>query len=207
MTRLKRISQAGFTGIEVLMVLIVVAIVTILVANNISQSAAKARDNQRRADILAIYEGLEAHWHTHQSYPTDVIGDIFPINEQGAISTHVADPNNNLILSNPTASSNGPAISYQADIRPDQEYTYAPYECSNPQTELTDTETEPANDQTATPEATSTETPTEEESTEEALSPDATCQKYILYTWLESPSNPTDDPASFTYQKTNLHNN
>ena len=203
MTRLKRISQAGFTGIEVLMVLIVVTIVTILVANNISQSAAKARDNQRRADILAIHEGLEAHWHTHQSYPTDVIGNIFPIN-----SVHVADPNNNLITSNPTASSNTPTVSYQADVRPVPEYTYAPYECSNPQTELAETETEPTSDQATAPETESTETPTEE--SEEALNSNATCQKYVLYAWLESPNYTTptpDDLEPRVYKKINLHNN
>ena len=104
------------------MILVIVVIVVILVTNNIQEANLKARDIERRTDINAIHDGLEDYWHVYEHYPTDVF--ILGLDGQA-----ITDPSGNIIFSNvPEVSPNKPVNSYTTD-RPEQEYTYAPYDC------------------------------------------------------------------------------
>lgn len=172
----RKLSQGGFTVIEILIVLTIVLVVAFLVANNIQGSVAKGRDIERRTDINAIQDALEAYWHTYEHYPSD----LAVLNIEIDIST---DPTGNIILfSPPSSSANKPASSYNA-TQPEQEYTYAPYQCSD----LT------AADETNEEEA--------EVGQVEASVANEACQKYVLYSWLEKT-----DIDNFPYEKSNFHN-
>ena len=152
-------SEKGFTGIELLIVLTVVAIVALLVANNIQEALAKGRDIERRSEINAIRDKLEEYWHANESYPAD----FTPLNLSADTLT---DPGGNLILISPASdSANKPASSYaQTSSRPTQEYTYAPYDCG-PRPAATGDETAQAIDEPATA--------------------SEGCRSYVLYSWLE----------------------
>ena len=124
-SRRLQLTQNGFTGIELLIVLTVVAIVALLIANNIQEALAKGRDIERRTEINAIRDKLEEYWHANESYPAD----FTPLSLAAETLT---DPSGGLILISPaTASANKPASSYTlTNSQPIQEYTYAPYNCS-----------------------------------------------------------------------------
>ncbi len=185
----RKLSQGGFTVIEILIVLTIVLVVAFLVANNIQGSVAKGRDIERRTDINAIQDALEAYWHTYEHYPSDLLAVL---NIEIDIST---DPTGNIILiSPPSSSANKPASSYNA-TQPEQEYTYVPYQCSD----LT------AADETNEEEAEAPAGAPAEEAAEvgqvEASATNQACQKYVLYSWLEKT-----DIDNFPYEKSNFHN-
>ena len=193
MLRPKKLSQSGFTGIELLIVLTIVIIVALLVANNISEAVAKGRDIERRSDIDAIQDALEQYWHSEEHYPTDLTA-------LGLNIDVLTDPSgNSILIATATDSDNQPATSYTAGARPEQEYTYAPYQCGSE----TDT-TEVIEETGATETSNGNEAGTEETETAAdevaPLTADA-CQKYVLYSWLEKAET-TDVP----YRKSNFHN-
>ena len=182
--RLKQLSQKGFTGIEVLIVLTIAIIVAILVANNIQESIARGRDIERQIDINAIQTKLEEYWHSNEHYPAELIG----LSINGAFLT---DPSGNFILVRPESSNNKPDSGYSVSM-PEQEYIYAPYECGP--IEATETAEETGEETTvADEETTATETPPAD-----LLQ---ICQKYVLYSWLEKA-----EISDIPYQKNNLHN-
>ena len=177
-------NQAGFTGIEVLIVLVIVAIVALLVVNNLQSATAESRDIERRTDINGLQTALESHWHTNESYPTD-------LNSLQVNFELLTDPNgNNIKIGEATDSENKPAAGYTL-ARPDQEYAYFPYLCGTVEEEVADEEAEEATD----------EEEADEEATEAEADTPETCQKYVLYSWLERAT--IDE---LPYEKNNLHN-
>ena len=196
---LKRLSQDGFTGIELLMVLTIVIIVALLVTNNIQEALAKGRDIERRTEINALQSKLEEYWHANESYPTD-LADLIALGISPGV---LSDPNGNPILIAPAnPSSNKPASSYtQTSTRPEQEYTYAPYNClqatTNPVEELLGTDTDP----------TAAESPDEltliesAPITEAPLETAESCQSYVLYSWLEKA-----EADKIPFEAINQHN-
>ncbi|MCY3804338.1 MAG: hypothetical protein OXF85_00455 [Candidatus Saccharibacteria bacterium] len=169
--------QSGFTGIELLMVLVIVIIVAVLVTNNIQQANAKARDLERRSDINAIHDALEDYWHLNEAYPGDLNG--VSIDEANTL-----DPSGNSIIANPAeASTHKPVSSYAVD-QPQNEYTYAPYNCEISQIDHV------ADDQQ--------ETEIEEDPIDIIVDG---CQQYVLYSWLE-----VAEENATTYERTNSHN-
>ena len=185
----KKKDQKGFTMIEVLMVLTVVIIVAILVTNNISDSLEKARDTERRLDILALQEELESHWHTHQSYPTELSNII------DGLTAAYLDPDGAGVNNIPaTTSENQPIPGYTAQEKPEFQYAYAPYQCSSLEQEASkedDTENESENEETDENEI---------QDNQEFIEP--TCEKYVIYSWLEQPVN-EEEPY---FLKSNIHN-
>lgn len=187
LSHLKKIKENGFTGIEILIVLTIVAIVALLVTNNISESVAEARDIERRTDISNIQNALEEYWHTNESYPVD----LTTLNIETIFLT---DPNNNIVLiTPPTDSSNKPSSSYTV-AQPDQEYTYAPYQCSEANEENIEIDPEESVENSEEDE----DSPANELETGVQLEG---CQKYVLYSWLEKA-----EISAIPYEKTNLHN-
>ena len=161
-----------------------------MVVNNIQESLARGRDIERRTDINEIQDRLEEHWHANESYPADLIS----LNLQEALLT---DPNGNLILvASVSDSGNRPGSSYGVE-QPDQEYTYAPFDCgSEVETGTVETESE------ETGEAEAEETGEEETAEETNAGAEVSCRQYVLYSWLEK-ANELEIP----YTKNNLHNN
>ncbi len=92
---LKKI-QAGFTIIELLIVIAIIGILAGLVLNNFQGAQAKARDVQRKTKINSIYGKLEEYYNTNGGYP------------DGALSTTVLPGIDTAALTD----SNGAAITY-----------------------------------------------------------------------------------------------
>ena len=174
-------SQKGFTGIEVLIVLVIVTIIVILVTNKIGESQAEARDIERRADIIAMQNSLESHWHEHESYPVSLNNIIEDI-------SIITDPSGNIVLNSEEEIK--PTHAYTAS-KPEQEYTYSVYECNQAEQEVENQEVEA--------EESSTENQDEEAQTEEEVEnpPQIICSKYVIYGWLEQGG---------VYERNNLHN-
>ena len=194
----KRLSQDGFTGIELLIVLTIVIIVSLLVVNNIQEALAKGRDIERRTELNAIQDSLEEHWHANESYPMD-------LSALGLEPAVLTDPSGNAVfIAAASASANKPASSYaQASSQPEQEYTYAPYECG------------PANAPEGQTESDEAAQPAEEGGNEEADEAEVTeataeadgqaplevCRKYVIYSWLEKV-----EIERIPYEVNNQHN-
>ena len=199
----KRLSQDGFTGIELLMVLTVVIIVALLVANNIQEALAKGRDIERRTELNAIQDKLEEHWHANESYPMDLTA-------LGLAPEALTDPSGNLILvAAASASENKPASSYaQSSSRPEQEYTYAPYQCgpANSQQQAAETgdnaEAGEAGNESQLAEANAAEeTGADNAAAEDGQAALEVCRKYVIYSWLEKV-----EVERIPYEVNNQHN-
>ena len=178
--RFRNLSQSGFTVIEILIVLTIVLIIALLVVNNLQDSVAKGRDIERRTDINAIQKALEEYWHSYEHYPAVLI-------TLGIDDEILIDPSTNAILISPATQSQNKPVSGYTEVQPEQEYSYAPYQCDNP------TESETAEEVDATEETVAGEV----EQTE-AAAPSA-CRKYVLYSWLEKAE-------VIPYEKSNFHN-
>lgn len=202
---LMRQSQAGFTMVELLIVLTIVTVVALLIANNIENTLSKARDVERRNDIDSIQRALEVYWHNNESYPET-------LNELSVGLGVITDPSGNVVHVIPASdSANKPAHSYKSskpeaeqaedesesseenNLRPAAEYTYAVYDCRVAQTTALENQAEDTTNETSAPETTQATTP-------EATTPARKCHKYVLYSWLENA-----DEGEIPYEQGNLH--
>ena len=84
--RIKKTTQAGFTIIELLIVIAIIGILALLVLNNFQGAQAKARDSQRQTDINAIHGKLEEYYNEESSYPDDgtLSTSVLPGSDEGA---------------------------------------------------------------------------------------------------------------------------
>ncbi len=115
MLKTKKALQQGFTIIELLIVIAIIAILAGLVLNNFQGAQAKARDTQRVTRINAIHSKLEEFYNEANGYPaaaqttTNFPGiDTKAVNDPrgGSLtSTIVADTTTMLAAANPTSGS------------------------------------------------------------------------------------------------------
>lgn len=68
-------SGAGFTLIEILIVVAIIAILAAVVLAQLWQGAAKARDAKRYADLREVELALEAYGKTYDRYPSSSDGN------------------------------------------------------------------------------------------------------------------------------------
>ncbi|MDQ3098430.1 MAG: type II secretion system GspH family protein [bacterium] len=66
---MKKNTQKGFTLVELLIVVSVLAILTVMAMANYSGGTSKARDAQRKSDLRAVREALESYKLDKGSYP------------------------------------------------------------------------------------------------------------------------------------------
>ncbi|MEK7471897.1 MAG: prepilin-type N-terminal cleavage/methylation domain-containing protein [Patescibacteria group bacterium] len=71
-------AQAGFTIIELLIVIAIIAILAGLVLNNFQGAQAKARDTQRVTDVNNIHTKLEEYYGDNNGYPNTFTAATFP---------------------------------------------------------------------------------------------------------------------------------
>lgn len=71
-------AQSGFTIIELLIVIAIIAILAGLVLNNFQGAQAKARDTQRVTDINNIHTKLEEYYNDNNGYPNTFTAATFP---------------------------------------------------------------------------------------------------------------------------------
>ncbi len=77
LSKLKK-AQSGFTIIELLIVIAIIAILAGLVLNNFQGAQAKARDTQRVTDINNIHSKLEEYYNENNGYPNTFTAATFP---------------------------------------------------------------------------------------------------------------------------------
>lgn len=84
----------GFTLVELLVVISIIAILASVVTVNVSSSRQKARDAKRTADLLAVQSALELYYADNKSYPSAAdfkkIKDIVELNTY--LTTMPQDP-------------------------------------------------------------------------------------------------------------------
>lgn len=121
--------SAGFTIVELLIVIIVIGIMLGLVLGGLPGSRASSRDKQRVADIDLIHSQLEQYFSDHGGYPATVSQTVLP----GLDPTALVDPNGQSLKNNLTVDSQYTAtygINPTAD-GPNYSYTAYPTGCSD----------------------------------------------------------------------------
>ena len=78
--------QKGFTIIELLIVIAIIAILAGLVLNNFQGAQAKARDTQRITDINNIHSKLEEYYNENGAYPQTFTAATFPGIDSGSLT-------------------------------------------------------------------------------------------------------------------------
>lgn len=68
--------RLGFTMIEILVVLMIIAVLSTLGVNSFAASQMKARDLIRKTDLANMAKPLEAYFNDHGEYPTATHGFI-----------------------------------------------------------------------------------------------------------------------------------
>ncbi len=115
-------AQAGFTIIELLIVIAIIAILAGLVLNNFQGAQAKARDTQRVTDINNIHTKLEEYYNENNGYPNTFTAATFP----GIDAESLDDPDGTAISINAAVADETAADAIAA---PDTtgEYIYIPF--------------------------------------------------------------------------------
>lgn len=85
-------SQQGFTIIELLIVIAIIAILAGLVLNNFQGAQAKARDTGRVTDINNTHSKLEEYYNEKSAYPGDLAPGNFPGIDAGSLQDADGDP-------------------------------------------------------------------------------------------------------------------
>ncbi|MBI4067472.1 prepilin-type N-terminal cleavage/methylation domain-containing protein [Candidatus Gottesmanbacteria bacterium] len=66
----KNLNNSGFTLLEIVIAMIIIAIVSGAVLGNFFSSLGKGRDSRRKQDLELIAKGLELFYNDHRAYPT-----------------------------------------------------------------------------------------------------------------------------------------
>jgi type II secretion system protein G len=69
-------ASAGFTLIEILVVMVIIGILAVLGVGNFQSSQQKARDSARKSDLRNIVTSLEVYFNDYGSYPVSTNGYI-----------------------------------------------------------------------------------------------------------------------------------
>lgn len=124
MLKILRKAQAGFTIIELLIVIAIIGILAGLVLNNFQGAQAKARDTQRRTDINNIHAKLEEFYNEQGGYPNENLSNTL-LSGIDAEALNDADGD----AMEYTFSTGTTAVTPSVDN--DNEYEYAAYGCAS----------------------------------------------------------------------------
>lgn len=71
---MKIIKNKGFTLLELLVVVSIIALLTAIAVVSFGKAQQSARDSRRRADIKAIQVAMEQYYNTNYTYPATIAG-------------------------------------------------------------------------------------------------------------------------------------
>lgn len=135
---LKAIKREGFSLLELLIVMAVLALLTMLVAGNYVTSLKKGRDAQRKADLQSIQKALELYYEDNKSYPINSLPNPFCHPNGCATEQYMAnfptDPQGYTYYYNSTDGSYYriySCIEYDADRGPNVKYVPTPAYSNN----------------------------------------------------------------------------
>jgi len=121
-------AQAGFTIIELLIVIAIIAILAGLVLNNFQGAQAKARDTQRVTDVNNVHTKLEEYYNDNNGYPNAFTAATFP----GIDAESLKDPKGttvtvNAVVGDATAAA---AVTAPTGVGSTAQYQYVPFGAS-----------------------------------------------------------------------------
>lgn len=117
-------AQAGFTIIELLIVIAIIAILAGLVLNNFQGAQAKARDTQRVTDLNNIHSKLEEYYNENNGYPNTFTAATFP----GIDAESLKDPKGQSISINAVVADETAADAVTAPlVNSSSQYLYVPF--------------------------------------------------------------------------------
>lgn len=120
-------AQKGFTIIELLIVIAIIAILAGLVLNNFQGAQAKARDTQRVTDVNNMHSKLEEYYNENGSYPDTFTASTFP----GIDAESLNDADGTTVAINAAVADAGAADAVAAPGNTGGEYKYVPYGCAS----------------------------------------------------------------------------
>lgn len=126
MLKLHKRMQAGFTIIELLIVIAIIGILATLVLTNFQGAQAKGRDTTRKSDINSLYQKLEEYYNENGGYPDGALSTaLFPGIDAGALTDadNVAITYTGGFITSTTAPTPAPTNT-------GGEYVYAAYGCT-----------------------------------------------------------------------------
>jgi len=116
-------AQQGFTIIELLIVIAIIAILAGLVLNNFQGAQAKARDTQRVTDINNIHSKLEEYYNENNAYPQTFTAATFP----GIDASSLTDADGVTITINAAVADEAAALAVANPGNTGGEYKYIAY--------------------------------------------------------------------------------
>lgn len=72
----KRSKISGFTLIELMVAMAILAVLSVIGLSNFRNAQIKARDGQRKADLQQLQRSLEMYYNDYSLYPTSSGGEI-----------------------------------------------------------------------------------------------------------------------------------
>ena len=102
-------NNKGFTIIELIVVIAIVAVLATIIITSVNQFQAKARDAKRKADISQIVKGLGMYYILHGSYPANSYGGACGTALNGADLISQGLKNDDIMSKIPSAPSNSGA--------------------------------------------------------------------------------------------------
>lgn len=83
--RYRHFSSQGFTLIELMIVISIIAVLTGVVGGNYLTSRVRARDAERKSSMQQISKALELYFNDYKRYPSSDNGRITPHEEPGSV--------------------------------------------------------------------------------------------------------------------------
>lgn len=127
LSKLKK-AQSGFTIIELLIVIAIIAILAGLVLNNFQGAQAKARDTQRVTDLNNIHSKLEEYYNENNGYPNGASVALSTTTFAGIDADSLKDPKGQTITVNAIVADATAADAVTAPtISSASQYLYVPF--------------------------------------------------------------------------------
>ena len=133
-------SQAGFSNLELMLLVVIICILGVLVAVNFSAVQQKSRDTQRKNDLLALQDQINTYQAENDKYPTAAQlnnSTFVKANFTGFEAKILADPSWN---SNNTHCTVKRTAQLEATTAPDKGcygYAASPADCDNQNVDCT----------------------------------------------------------------------
>lgn len=115
-------NSQGFTIMELVVVMAVIAILAALTFNAIGNAQAKARDSQRAGDLSTLHSRLEEYYNDYGGYPNTFTVSNFP----GIDPSALTDPNGVSVTMTSPASDQSAAMAV-TNPTSGANYKYIPY--------------------------------------------------------------------------------